>query len=91
MPERYSHERVTSLFGELNALEREMVETQQALLEKIDDLDAVSHLGELKEQADQLETAIERIVEMIRGQVQSTTAVAVFDKPKLEPPSPQRR
>lgn len=78
MARRHSSEEVDSLFGHLNELERAMAYNQKALLERIDDIDSVAQLVELKEQADLLETEILKVVNAIEAEVKATTAAAVF-------------
>lgn len=75
---RHSSDRVTSLFGKLEAVEQAMVDNQKAFLDALDDDNAVSGLATLQQEAETLDREANHLVRAIREAVESSSALAVF-------------
>jgi hypothetical protein len=78
MPERHSSERVDSLFNQLQAIELQLVDNQQAFLHALDDKYSASGLGALQDEAQALTRAAATIVQEIEEHVAGSSAREVF-------------
>lgn len=78
MAERHPSERVNSLFGHLDEIERKLADNQQAFLRALDDKYSATALGALQEESQALAKVASTIVREIEDYVASSSAHAVF-------------
>lgn len=78
MATKHPAEKVQSLFGQLEQIEAALAANREALMAVVDDMNAVSVLGELETARAELQAAADDIVRKIAVQVESSSAAAVF-------------